>query len=170
MSRAKPVDTKAGAITKSERERRQRAESTIRGTRPINQDPPESLSDEAKAVYKTILENLPLDQLNETDGFTVEVVADAITNMRRCRRDIVRAGLFVEKIDRNNNQIREQNAAVNVYQKYSDILKKYIAELGLSPAARSRIASLAKEPEQTNPKKKTLMELLCEDDEDDGAD
>lgn len=168
MSRTKPVDMKTGAITKAERERRQQAESVIRGNRPLSQAPPESLADEARNIYATILENLPLEQMNETDGYTVEVVADAIANMRRCRKEIDSVGLFVERYDRNDNRIREQNVAVGVYQKYSDILKKYIAELGLSPAARSRIASLAKEPEQTAGKK-TLMELLNEDgDADEG--
>lgn len=165
MSRTKPVDMKTGAITKAERERRQRAEAAIRGNRPISQEPPESLASEAKDIYVTILENLPLDQLNETDGFTVEVVADAIATMRECRREIEKKGLFVEGCDRKGNPTREQNTAVLVYQKYSDILKKYIAELGLSPAARSRIASLAKESEQ--PAKKTLMDLLNEEGDDD---
>lgn len=168
MSRTKPVDMKTGAITKAERERRKQAESAIRGTRPISKTPPSSLSEDGKKVYKTILKNLPLDQMNETDGYTVEVVADAISKMRECRREIHENGLFVDSADRSGNPIREQSKAIAVYQKYSDILKKYISELGLSPAARSRIASLAKEAsEQTN--KKSLMDILNDDEDEDDA-
>lgn len=165
MSRTKPVDMKTGAITKAEKERRRQAEAAIRGTKPISQEPPESLTDEGKVIYTTILENLPLEQLNETDGFTVEVVADAIDNMRQCRREIQEAGLFVDYVTSSGAKTRDQNKAVSTYQKYSDILKKYISELGLSPAARSRIASLAKETERPEAKK-TLMDLLNEDDEE----
>ena len=104
MSRTKPVDMKTGAITKAERERRQQAESVIRGNRPLSQAPPESLANEARSIYATILENLPLEQMNETDGYTVEVVADAIANMRRCRKEIDSVGLFVERYDRNDNR------------------------------------------------------------------
>lgn len=161
---AKPIDYQTGVMTKAERERRQRGEAEYRGKRPIREEPPESLSEEGKEVYLAILRNLPLDKLNETDGYTVEVVADAIAMMRECRRDIQHNGLFVTATNKAGEPVRDQNKAVIVYQKYSEILKKYTAELGLSPVARSRIANMAQEEE---PKRRNiLLDLLKDEDED----
>jgi len=168
MSRAIPVANKAGVLSKVERDRRKAVEADIRGTRPIRTEPPDTLTDEGKTIYAEILDNLPLDQLNETDGYTVEVVADAVAKMRECRREISEHGLFLDGYDRQGNATREQSKAVTVYQRYSDILKKYIAELGLSPAARSRIASMAKE-EQKDKKQISPLLALLEDDEDEGT-
>ena len=164
MSKSKPVDMKAGVLSKESYNNRKRIEDKYKGYNPISMDPPESLSVEGKQLYITILKNLPVELLNETDGYTVEVVADAISIMRDCRRDIKQNGLFTTYTNNAGVENRDQNKAVLVYQKYSEILKKYIAELGLSPSARSKIANLAnQEPPQ---KKKTLMELLNEEDDE----
>lgn len=167
MSRAIPVANKAGVLSKVERDRRKAVEADIRGTRPIRTEPPDTLTDEGKTIYAEILDNLPLDQLNETDGYTVEVIADAIAKMRECRREIAEHGLFLDGCDRQGNPTREQSKAVTVYQRYSDILKKYISELGLSPAARSRIASMARPEDQKDKKQiSPLLALLADDEEE----
>jgi len=165
MSKSKPVEMKTGALSKEEFEKRKAIEDSYRGVKPISDIPPESLTDEGKSIYTTILDNLPVEMLNETDSYTIEVVADAISIMRECRRDIKQNGLFVTYTNSAGMENRDQNKAVLIYQKYSDILKKFIAELGLSPSARSKIANMANiDPPE---KKKTLMELINDDGEDD---
>jgi len=155
---------KKGAISQDSFKKRKAIEDSFRGFRPINDIPPETLTEEGKEIYKTILNNLPVEILNETDGYAVEVVADAISNMRECRRDIKENGLFTSYTNSAGMENRDQNKAVLVYQKYSEILKKYIAELGLSPSARSKIANMA--TQETQAQKKTLMDILNEDEDE----
>ena len=166
MSKSKPVDMKTGAISKSTYDKRKKLEDAYKGANPISDIPPETLTDEGKEIFSVILRNLPAEILNETDSYSIEVVADAIATMRECRREIKRSGLIVSYTNNAGVENKDQNKAVLIYQKYSEILKKYIAELGLSPSARSKIANMA--TQDPHGSKKTLMELLNEDDDEDG--
>ena len=168
MSRVLPVAAKKGMVTNAEKAKRTETEARLRGDKPISQEPPETLSEEAKAIYLEVLDNLPLEDMCQTDGYSVEIVADAIANIRACRRELVANGLFYDGVDRKGIPCREQSKAIDVYRKYTDILKRYIPELGLSPAARSRIASLAKAEKET--KHNTLLDILRDMDEEENQD
>lgn len=156
---------KQGNLSKDEYKRREALEKKYKGERAISIEPPDTLTEEGKKIYLIILDNLPADVLNEADEYTVEVAADAIAIMRECRRDIAKNGLFTTYTNSAGMENRDQNKAVLVYQKYAEIFKKYIAELGLSPSARSKIANLAS-VDNPQEKKKTLMDILNEEDED----
>lgn len=166
MSMPKPISMRTGNVPKEAYARREKSENALKGTRPISAEPPETLSAEGKEIYSIILANLSPEILNQTDGYTIEVAADAIANMRECRRDILENGLFTTYVNASGARNRDQSKAVLVYQKYSEIYKKYIPELGLSPAARSRIANLAS-IDAVPQEKKTIMDLLNEDEGED---
>ena len=60
--------------------------------------------------------------------------------MAQGREAIDRDGILVEVVNGNGIAVRKQNDMLLAYQKYSEIAKKYLVELGLTPQARSKIA------------------------------
>ena len=101
---------------------------------------PGALTDSGLAVFAALVEAIPDGALAKIDGYTIEVAADAIDKMRECREAIDRDGILVEVVNGNGIAVRKQNDMLLAYQKYSEIAKKYLVELGLTPQARSKIA------------------------------
>lgn len=101
---------------------------------------PGALTDSGLAVFVALVEAIPDGALAKIDGYTIEVAADAIDKMRECREAIDRDGILVEVVNGNGIAVRKQNDMLLAYQKYSEIAKKYLVELGLTPQARSKIA------------------------------
>ena len=145
MSKVKPVSLRTGAMTKEERIKRKNAEDTLKGKKHIPQTPPTDLCSKGKKAYKEIVESLPTDFLNNTDVHTVSIVADAIANMQKCRDIIKKEGLIVEYTNNSGAVNKDQNKAILIYQKYSEIFHKFAGELGLSPSARSKLALMLNE-------------------------
>ena len=148
MSKVKPVDLKTGGITKDEYKARKSAEDELKGSKRISKTPPNDLCDIGKAIYKEIVISLPDDFLNNTDIYTVSIVADAVANMQKCREIINEQGLLVEYTNNSGATNIDQNKAILVYQKYSDIYHKFSGELGLSPSARSKLALMLSESKE----------------------
>lgn len=140
MSKVKPVSLRTGAMTKDEQFKRENAEDTLKGKKHIPRTPPSDLCNRGKKAYKEIVESLPTNFLNCTDVNTVCIVADAIANMQKCRDIIKKEGLIVEYTNNSGAVNKDQNKAILVYQKYSEIFHKFAGELGLSPSARSKLA------------------------------
>lgn len=143
MAKSKPVEMKTGAISKVEFEQRKKVEDAFKGNNELPKKAPASLSQAGKKIYMEILDNIPHEMFNRTDSYIIEVVADAIDQMRECRSVIARDGLIVEYTNSAGQTNKDQNKAILIYQKYAEILKKYISEIGLSPSARSKIANMA---------------------------
>lgn len=101
---------------------------------------PGALTDSGLAVFAALVEAIPDGALAKIDGYTIEVAADAIDKMRECREAIDRDGILVKVVNGNGIAVRKQNDMLLAYQKYSEIAKKYLVELGLTPQARSKIA------------------------------
>ena len=101
---------------------------------------PGALTDSGLAVFAALVEAIPDGALAKIDGYTIEVAADANDKMRECREAIDRDGILVEVVNGNGIAVRKQNDMLLAYQKYSEIAKKYLVELGLTPQARSKIA------------------------------
>lgn len=72
-------------------------------------------------------------------------MADAIANMQKCRDIIQKDGLIVEYTNNSGAVNKDQNKAILIYQKYSEIFHKFAGELGLSPSARSKLALMLNE-------------------------
>ena len=158
MGRTKPVALKKGTITKEEYNKRAKAEEILKGETSIANKPPAYLCSNGKKIYKNIVDSLPKSFLNNTDEYVVSIVADSIAKMQEAQKLIERDGLLVEYTNSAGATNTDQNKAILIYQKYNDIFKKYIGEIGLSPQGRSRLAmiSLKDEKEKQDPLLKVL--------------
>lgn len=155
MSKIKPVDLKLGAIPKKEYEKRKTNENKLKGNKKISSRAPQYLDDDGKKIYKNIINSLPDDFLNNTDEYVVAIVADSLAKMQQCQAIIKKEGLLVEYTNSAGATNTDQNKAILIYQKYNEIFKKYIGEIGLSPSARGKLAMIS-ETEKQNP----LLEIL----------
>lgn len=158
MSRTKPVALKKGTISKEEYNKRLKAEEILKGGNSISNKPPSYLCTNGKEIYKNIVESLPANFLNNTDEYVVAIVSDSLAKMQESQELIKRDGLLVEYTNSAGATNTDQNKAILIYQKYNDIFKKYISEIGLSPQSRSKLAmiSLKDDKEQQDP----LLKLL----------
>lgn len=158
MSKAMPVNLKKGAISDTEYRKRLNAEKKLKGVTEISKTPPAYLSGTGKGIYKNIVESMPKDIFNNTDEYVIAIVADSLARMQECQNIINNEGLIVEYTNSAGATNYDQNKAVLVYQKYCEIFKKYIGEIGLSPSARSKLAmiSIEQEKESQDP----LLQIL----------
>lgn len=135
-------------MTNENKRIRAEAETALKGNEPIPQKPPNDLCTKGKAVYKEILQSFPQDFLNRTDAYIVTVVADAIAQMQKLR----------EQINELEPLAASESKLIIAYQKYSDILKKFSPELGLSPTSRGQLANLVTKEQETE--KDPLLRIL----------
>lgn len=159
MSKAKPVNLKKGNLTKEVYETRKANEDKLKGDRVISNNPPPYLCGKGKKIYKNIVESLPEDFLNNTDEYVVAIVADSLAKMQECQEIIKKEGLLVEYTNTAGATNIDQNKAVLIYQKYCEIFKKYIGEIGLSPSARSKMALMINENNEN--KQDPLLQILA---------
>ena len=158
MSKAKPVELKSGYINKEQYKTRKNNEDKLKGTKTITSKPPTYLCNNGKKIYKNIVESLPEDLLNNTDEYVVSIVADALAKMHECQEIIKREGLLVSYTNTAGATNIDQNKAVLIYQKYCEIFKKYVGEIGLSPSARSKMAMMISQDNEN--KSDPLLKLL----------
>lgn len=155
MSKVKPIDLKLGAIPKKEYNKRKENENNLKGNKKISRKPPQYLDGDGKKIYKNIVNSLPEKFLSNTDEYVVAIIADSIAKMQQCQEIIKEQGLLVEYTNSAGATNIDQNKAILIYQKYNEIFKKYIGEVGLSPSARGKLAMIS-ETEKENP----LVEAL----------
>jgi P27 family predicted phage terminase small subunit len=148
MQKAKPVNLKSGNLTNEKKRIRKEAESSLKGETAISSKPPESLCEIGKEVYREVIQTFPEDFLNRTDSYVVTVVSDAIAQMQKLREQINELGPLAAS----------ESKLVITYQKYSDILKKFSPELGLSPQSRSQLAHLVTKEKEAQ--KDPLLKIL----------
>lgn len=142
--RAVMTEASKGHMSKDDRELRGAVESELR-IGLISDYSPIGLDGHGAAAYDAILEAIPSDRMAKVDGFVVETAADALGKMQQLRESLNADGVITDK--------GTQNPALNAYQKYSEIARKFLAELGCSPSARAKIANdaiaAAKRPKPT---------------------
>lgn len=132
MQRAKPVNLKTGDLKNEKKRIRKEVETKLKGSETISKDPPPSLCEVGKQVYREILQTFPKDFLCRTDSYVVTVVADSIAQMQKLR----------EQINELDALTVSESKLVITYQKYAEILKKFSPELGLSPQSRAQLSHL----------------------------
>lgn len=126
--------------TKARKAARSRAEAEWRRGSIADYEPA-TLSPSGMEVFAALAMAMPEAALAKVDGYTLETAADAIDKMRECRERIEAEGLTVIATNGNGIEVERPNDHIAIYQKYSDIAKKYLVELGLTPSARGKIAS-----------------------------
>ncbi len=158
--KALPTSVNKRHLTNDEKRTRKEIEENLKIGK-IADYKPVGLSRQGNRVFKFLAESIPEDVLCEVDGYTIEVVADAIDNMRKCREMIKKDGLIIGDTDDLDTCNGNPHKAIGIYQKYSEIARKYLADLGLNPVARAKIANeaLAK----TKPKQITASSIFDDD-------
>lgn len=157
-------DTSNSHTTKAQSDAREAAERLWRRGN-LEDYEPETLSAEGMAIFAALTDALPEAAMAKVDGYTLENAADALDQMRKCRQRIAEEGLTVEQVNGNGIKVRKPNDCIAILSKYSDMAKKWLVELGLTPSARGKVASDAA---AAAAKPKSLRDLLAEDDFDDG--
>ena len=140
-----PITLLKGAKTKKEKSVRQLVENRLRGEK-FNFAIPENFTPEEKAAYTWLYDVLKAsDILGELDRETVKLTAISIARLNTLDQKVrENPGLL---LDKDFHRIRTE-----YLRQYSKLSK----ELCLSPAARSKIGSLAKAQEAEDP----LMNVL----------
>ncbi len=165
MARAsKPVDLQASHLTKEEYNNRKEQEEKLKGNANLVYKAPKNLSKEGKKLYKFIVNELRESGiLNNLDITILETCVDAILKMQECNKLIEDHGLLIAKTD--GSLVR--NPASTIYKDYNAIFNKCCMELGLSPSARSKLASINVQTkiDKEDPVKKAKMSEEEEDEE-----
>ena len=154
--------TSKGHQTTAKKNKRSKIEAEWRRGNIADYEPT-TLTDSGVIIFAELAKAMPDNALAKVDGYTIEAAADAIDKMRECRDGIDRDGMIVSAMNGNGIVVDKPNDLIGIYQRYSEIAKKYLVELGLTPSARSKIANdaVAKANEP-----KSIREVLMEDDED----
>lgn len=150
--------------TKAEQRAREEQEALWRRGKLADYEPA-TLTASGLAIFAALADAMPEAAMAKVDGYTLETAADALDKMRECREAIEAEGMIVSVLNGNGIMVSKPNDHISIYKRYSEIAKKYLVELGLTPSARGKIAT---EAAAAAAKPKGLRELLAEDDFDDG--
>lgn len=152
---SKPVDLQTSHLTKEEYETRKEQEQKLKGNDSLVYKAPKNLSKDGKKLYKFIVGELKESGiLNNLDITMLETCVDAILKMNECKELIDQYGLVTTK---ENGDLTRNPASV-IYKDYNAIFNKCCMEIGLSPSARSKLASLNVQAQQQ--KEDPLLKIL----------
>lgn len=163
---AKAIDTNSQKMSKKERKAREESEKKLRGDNDKIK-PFSYLTKRQKAIFKDILKNLNPDILSNLDTYLLNQTAITIERLESIEKEINSAGEY-EYVDKNNKNKKgyslDAKTIINlksVRDMYSKDFFRCCNELSLSPQARAKI-SINTQPT----KKKTLMDILNDEDDD----
>jgi P27 family predicted phage terminase small subunit len=157
---AKAIDTNSMKMSKQERKTREESEKKLRG----NNDkikPFTYLTKRQKAIFKDILKNLNPEILSNLDTYLLNQTAITIERLESIEKEINSAGEYTDSNGKKQNRL-DAKTIINlksVRDMYSKDFFRCCNELSLSPQARAKI-SINTQPT----KKKTLMDILNDDD------
>lgn len=138
MRKPLPVNLQSSNLTKGEIANRAAEEKKLKGNSTKVYRAPTHLSNEEKKLYRFLVKELKeSDILNNLDITILEITVDAIIKMRECKREIDEYGIVVMK-----KSGPSKNPAINAFKDYNAIYNKCCMEIGLSPSARARLASI----------------------------
>lgn len=150
---AKTVKAKTGTITKEEEAQRLQIEDKLRGKND-KLVPPLYLTESQMAIFNYIMEELQeADILGNLDLFILAQTAIAVDRL--------------QELDQQANQDKSVLFENSFRQARAEASKEYFRccnELCLSPQSRAKLSIAKVKPGE---KKKTIMDLINEDDEED---
>jgi len=157
---AKAIDTNSMKMSKEERKAREENEKKLRG----NNDkikPFSYLTKRQKVIFKDILKNLNPDILSNLDTYLLNQTAITIERLESIEKEINSASEYLDENGKKKNRLDAKTIIKlkSVRDMYSKDFFRCCNELSLSPQARAKI-SLNVQPT----KKKTLMDILNDDD------
>jgi P27 family predicted phage terminase small subunit len=147
-NRAKPLALiKGNHITKNEREKREKAEASLKGKVEDILIVPSFLDADAKKYYKRTLEIIGpsgTDIICDADKDSLTTYATALSILKKCSKEI-KKGILIDG---------KPNPALKLYENYSKIVKSFSSSFGLDPFSRSKLVPQKEEEKQ----KKTAAE------------
>lgn len=105
-------------------------------------EPPSYLSQVAQEMWKFAVAQAPKEMLTSLDFAVLATWADTQAKIIECEEEIQRYGLFVE--DEKTGR-RMANKALAQQNELKSLLLRYLAELGFTPASRSKVSIKKKE-------------------------
>lgn len=163
MSRpAKSIETNSMKMSKEERKDREETEKKLRGSND-NIKPFSYLNKRQRAIFKDILKNLNIEILSNLDTYILNQTAITIERLESIEKEINSASKYKDKNGKEKDKLDAKTiiALKSVRDMYSKDFFRCCNELSLSPQARAKI-SINTVPQ----KKKTLMDILNEDDDE----
>lgn len=150
---AKSISAKTGQISKEEKQKREAVENSLKGGE-VDLTPPRHLSAAQKKIYRFILEQLEESKLlGQLDVFILSRTAITIDRLNVMDK---KAKKEPDIIYNNNFRLAQGQATQEFF--------RCCNELCLSPQARAKLSVAA--AKASEPQKKTLMDILAEDDDD----
>lgn len=151
---AKAIDTNSMKMSKEERKQREETEKNLRGSNE-NIKAHKYLTKRQKQIFKYMMQNLNKDILSNLDVYLLNQTAITIERLE----------CIEKKINESSSEELDVQTAVNLKSlrdMYSKDFFRCCNELSLSPQARAKLSISA--PPQ---KKKTLMDILGEEESED---
>lgn len=150
---AKAVATKTGKIGTEEQQQRLQIESKLKGGRE-KLVPPLYLTDDQMKIFNYIMTELEeADILGNLDLFVLSQTAICVDRVQKLEKQI-----------NDNPDLIRNNAFMAGKDKYSKDFFRCCNELCLSPQSRAKLSVSTVKP--GTEKKKTIMDLLNEDEDD----
>lgn len=156
---AKSIDTNSQKMSKEEREARKKTEKELRGSNDKIK-PFKYLNKRQKAIFKDILKNLNKDILSNLDVYLLNQTAITIERLESLEKEINSASKITDENGKKKDKLDVKliSSLKSVRDMYSKDFFRCCNELSLSPQARAKISINVSTPE-----KKTLMDILNED-------
>lgn len=158
---AKAIDTNSMKMSKKERKEREESEKKLRGANDKIK-PFKYLNKRQKAIFKDILDNLNQNILSNLDTYLLNQTAITIERLESLEKEINESSKITDEDGKVKDKL-DVKTIINlksVRDMYSKDFFRCCNELSLSPQARAKISINA-----TPTKKKTLMDILNEDDD-----
>lgn len=135
---------KGNTYSKSELDQLKRLEEEMMGSDDALDIIPEQLDDYGKVYYQYIVENLRSSKIPiaNLDRSTITMVADCLSKIQQCNEYINEVGLVVEKTERNGAVNWVANPMIKTMHDYQAKYIQMSSTLGLTPSARSTLASM----------------------------
>lgn len=141
MPVAKPLELTSKHYTKEEIEQRKEAEEKIKGSSDLVYEVPKQLkTKKEKDMYLFLVGELKASNiLNNLDINILIQTVNSIFQMEEANKKIKEFGQVIQK----NDGSLQKNPAINIYKDYYSIFYQCCSQLGLSPMARSKLATLS---------------------------
>ena len=105
---------------------------------------PDYLNEYAKVYYRYLIDNLKESGINvcNLDRPLIETTADCLSKIYQCQIAINNEGLITTRTDKNGNKITSANPHIKIMHDFQAKFIQMSSTLGLTPSARSTIASI----------------------------
>lgn len=114
---------------------------------------PKWLTPTAKKYFKALVAVLEeMNTLSRSEAGAIGLCAQCEDDLEKCNNNIKRDGMWIYKRDKDGNVIdKRKNPAVTQRNETIKRLQSLYAELGLTPASRSKVSKVKIEEEKDNP-------------------